>query len=95
VAQLPNKRKRNKWWGGIVPPANWPRFTSIVKTNSDVRLSFTSSTGHSYFLQRTPNFLATNWQMAANSITGNGSSIQVVITNEPIARAFYRLQVLP
>jgi hypothetical protein len=84
------------WWGRFVPPGAWPLFLSEQRSNSNFRLTFSTSPGNTYNLLSATNLSGAPWQALQTNLTGTGNPFQFTVTNAfPPPQRFFRLRIVP
>jgi hypothetical protein len=78
-----------------VPGANL-LITSVVRSGSDLQLTFTSQAAHTYDLLATPDLVTGTWSTLQTGIPGNGGMVSMTISNAFVApQQFFRIKQEP
>ena len=72
-----------------------PLITSISRTNTNVVLTWSATSGVSYRLQYNTNLLTTNWTDVAGDVLASGPSASITNSAATNAQRFYRIRQLP
>jgi hypothetical protein len=82
----------------LIPTEPGPplRITSIIRSGTDLQLSFTSQSGHTYNVLSSADLTTPAWTPVLTGIAGNGAIVQATVPNtftQP--RQFFRIQQAP
>jgi hypothetical protein len=73
-----------------------PLINSLIRTGSNLMISFTTLLGLSYDLQRTDEVTNEDWTVFATNVPGSGSLLAIADTNAASqSRRFYRVRLSP
>ena len=81
--------------GVFVSPIPQPVFQSIVKTNSNVNLTWSAVPDYLYQVQYSTNLVKTNWNSLFNSSFPAAIPMTATDTNPPNPARFYRVLMSP
>jgi len=78
-----------------VVPIPLPVFQSVLKSNSTLKLTWSTTAGVAYQLQYKTNVTATNWINLGSTTTATGGTMSASDTIGSNLRRFYRVALVP